>query len=318
MSTSDEMDTDLVIEWLNYKKIPFFRLNDEDLMNGNTSISYDLNNKVLIENSFAKISIQDVKIIWFRKFGFLDDYSEKIGRNTDLMRYIFSEFLNIRNFLIELLSDKKWLFDRKIAVSKMEMLRVAKNVNIKTPNTLICSRKKDLELFFRKNNKSLITKSIGDVGFVKYKNVEFTLNTTKIEKIDEFKEVFSPSLFQEHIDKLIEIRTFYLDKKCYSMAIFSQSNEKTKLDFRNYDKDKPNRFVPYQLPKQLEERIVDFMEAINLNTGSLDFIKSKKNGDYYFLEVNPCGQFGMMSNPCNYNLHEKVADYIKKELYEGC
>ena len=39
------------------------------------------------------------------------------------------------------------------------------------------------------------------------------------------------------------------------------------------------------------------------------------NGNYYFLEVNPVGQFGMTSIPCNYDLHEVVAKHlIQKDL----
>jgi hypothetical protein len=254
LSTSDEMDTDLVVEWLNYKRVPYFRLNDEDLINGTTKLIYSVGNDIFIENYLKKIALSDVKIVWYRKFGFLTDYIETIGLNSDLMRYIYAEFNSLRTFLLDNLSEKKWLFERKIAVSKMEMLNKAKIFNITIPDTLICTRKSDLETFFIKNNKSLITKSIGDVGFIKCKNHGFVLNTTMIENIDSIESTFSPSLFQEHIDKSFEIRTFYLDKKCYSMAIFSQNNEKTKLDFRNYDNEKPNRFVPYQLPEELEKK----------------------------------------------------------------
>ncbi|MNQ59911.1 hypothetical protein D3C85_741740 [compost metagenome] len=107
-----------------------------------------------------------------------------------------------------------------------------------------------------------------------------------------------------------------MDKKCYSMAIFSQNNEKTKLDFRNYDKENPNRLVPYKLPEIVENRICDFMDAIGLNTGSLDIIKSVINGEYYFLEVNPFGQFGMTSAPCNYNLHKEVANFLINSTHD--
>jgi hypothetical protein len=31
-----------------------------------------------------------------------------------------------------------------------------------------------------------------------------------------------------------------------------------------------------------------------------------------FLEINPVGEFGMVSIPCNYNLHEKVYKTLKK------
>ena len=51
------------------------------------------------------------------------------------------------------------------------------------------------------------------------------------------------------------------------------------------------------------------MRLADLETGSLDLIYSK-TGQYYFLEVNPGGQFSMVSIPCNYNLEKKVAEYL--------
>lgn len=101
----------------------------------------------------------------------------------------------------------------------------------------------------------------------------------------------------------------FFEKKFYSMVIFSQNNEKTKVDFRNYDREKPNKVGPYKLPKNIESKLIKLMETIGLNTGSIDLVKGL-DGDYYFLEVNPSGQFGMTSFPCNYNLHKKVANYL--------
>lgn len=317
LSTPEDTDTNLVIEWLNHKKIPVFRLNDEDLMMGRSSIIYTPNDEVLVTNSFKSISINDITVVWYRKFGFLLEYNEIFGGNNDLMQYMLSEFRNLKLFLFETLSKKKWLCDRQNPISKMEMLNKAKSVNINIPDTIICTTKIELEKFFLKNNKSIITKSIGDARFIKFRGSGFMLHTHKIENTIDFDQVFSPSLFQEYIEKIIEIRTFFLDGECFSMAIFSQANERTKLDFRDYDIDKPNRFVPYKLPRELEKKIVAFMDSINLNTGSLDLLKSLKDGEYYFLEVNPCGQFGMTSSPCNYNLHKKVADFLINAQYES-
>jgi D-alanine-D-alanine ligase-like ATP-grasp enzyme len=51
------------------------------------------------------------------------------------------------------------------------------------------------------------------------------------------------------------------------------------------------------------------MDNFNLNTGSIDIIKDN-NGEYIFLEVNPVGQFGMTSIPCNFYLEKKIAEYL--------
>ena len=48
---------------------------------------------------------------------------------------------------------------------------------------------------------------------------------------------------------------------------------------------------------------------LNLNCGSVDMIVDK-NGEYVFLEINPVGQYGMVNEPCNYNLDHLIANYL--------
>ena len=62
------------------------------------------------------------------------------------------------------------------------------------------------------------------------------------------------SCFQQLVEKKYEIRTFYLDGDFYSMVIFSQRREDAKLDFRNYDFNDPDRFLPFNLPKDFTMR----------------------------------------------------------------
>lgn len=51
------------------------------------------------------------------------------------------------------------------------------------------------------------------------------------------------------------------------------------------------------------------MEAMELNTGSLDFIIDV-NDRIIFLEVNSEGQFGMVDFPCNYGIHKRIAEIL--------
>lgn len=50
------------------------------------------------------------------------------------------------------------------------------------------------------------------------------------------------------------------------------------------------------------------MKGLNINMGSVDLLKAS-DGDIYFLEINPVGQFGLVSNFCNYHL-EKNAEFL--------
>jgi len=83
------------------------------------------------------------------------------------------------------------------------------------------------------------------------------------------------------------------------------------LDYRYYDDDQPNRNIPYQLPESVEQSIKQFMKSKNLNCGSLDFMYGTDD-NYYFLEVNPVGQFGWVSTNCNYYLEKRIAERLAK------
>ncbi|WP_162623254.1 grasp-with-spasm system ATP-grasp peptide maturase [Confluentibacter sediminis] len=195
--------------------------------------------------------------------------------------------------------------------SKIKILKIAQECGLNVPNTKILSNKTLLHDFFKSNNNEILTKSLGEGKHIEYNNENYPFFTFKIENLNSISKNFSPTLFQKYTDKIIEIRTFYLNGECYSMAIFSQNDKKTKVDFRNYDLENPTRYVPYKLPKDIEEKINNMMIKLNLNTGSLDIIYSPDR-KYYFLEVNPAGQFGMTSDPCNYSLHRKVAKYLNE------
>ena len=84
-----------------------------------------------------------------------------------------------------------------------------------------------------------------------------------------------------------------------------QSSDTT--DFRNYNIDKPNRYVPFLLPKDIEEKLLNLLEDLDLNTGSVDLIYDNDD-NYVFLEINPVGQFGMVSINCNYHIEKMISE----------
>ena len=130
-----------------------------------------------------------------------------------------------------------------------------------------------------------------------------SIDDNNIDKIPNF---FYPSLVQKQISKKIEIRSFYLNGIFYSMAIHSQQIQQTSTDFRKYSYTYPNRTIPFKLPETLEAKLKRLMEQLEMTTGSIDLIYSLDK-EFYFLEVNPVGQFGMVSYPCNYYIEKIIA-----------
>ena len=122
------------------------------------------------------------------------------------------------------------------------------------------------------------------------------------------EDSFFITFFQEKIEKDFEIRSFYLNGRFFSTAIISQNDERTKTDFRKYNLEKPNRNVRYNLPIEIEGKTRQLMELLDINCGSIDFIKSEEK--FYFLEVNTVGQFLGVSSMCNYGAEKAIAEYL--------
>ena len=312
LSTPTDLDTQNVIEWLAHYKSEFFRLNDEDLISGRVEFHYDLNieHESFFQIDTKKILISDISIVWFRKFGFLKSFESKLGKNSDIVKYLYSEFKVLRDILFRLLDHKKWLYKKNNMLNKLEILKEAKYNGLNVPETRILTRKKELSRFIDQYG-SILTKSLGEGKHVVINKLNYPFFTKKIEDVNGVTDFFGPTLFQKYIDKEIELRIFYLEGEFFTMAIFSQNNPKTIIDFRSYDYENPTRYVPFLLPKSIENKLHNLMTDVGLNTGSIDMIRCKK-GEYHFLEVNPAGQFGMTSVPCNYSLHKKIAEHLIK------
>jgi ATP-GRASP peptide maturase of grasp-with-spasm system len=189
------------------------------------------------------------------------------------------------------------------SVNKLIVLNKAQDVGLKTPEYRICTESSSFS-----NDKQTITKPIDNGIYHTLNNRRFytyTENTPiHLNNVDIF-----PSIIMEKIEKKYEIRSFYIDGHFFSMAIFSQANKQTEVDFRKYDLIKPNRLELFQLPNHVEAKLRQLFESLNLNTGSVDLIVNKDD-DYVFLEINPVGQYDMVSSPCNYELDYVIANYL--------
>lgn len=314
-----ELSSEKVIDWIQHLGHDFLRLNGETFESKDESL--------LIESkSDFNILIDKYRIpksyysIWIRRWSDFDSIQSIMDTciqnrldpelTVKLVNSIYQDVLLLNSVIAKTFKSKKQLSNiNQLSVNKINVLEEAKKHKLKVPEFIFTNRKKHLLAFLKR--KKVILKDLGS-SFAYKKNK--TIFATYGELLDDKKiidlpEVFFLSFFQEYIEKEYEIRAFFLNNKIYSMAIFSQKDTKTQVDFRRYNIKDPNRTVPYQLPKHIERKIINLMKSLDLQTGSIDMIKNS-NGEYYFLEVNPVGQFGMVSFPCNYNIEYEIAHYL--------
>jgi ATP-GRASP peptide maturase of grasp-with-spasm system len=308
VSSETDQSTHKVCEWLDYKNVDFVVINE-------TNPIVDIKVKIMSKGaSFIELLLasghivtsERLKGIWYRRGSY---FWYRYPKNTDsfvidnckrewdaVIKYLLNKFDGLSNFL-------------NTDLNKLVVLEHARNVGLNIPKTLICSNKSKLYSSFAKSpiiNKPITCGFNGEIeGSI------YSTKTVLVEK-ENLSEDFFPSKFQLLIEKKFEVRVFYLDGLFYSMAIFSQLDDKTKIDFRNYNTSKPNRTVPFTLPAFVKEQLKELMQILRLDTGSIDLVVNLKN-EFVFLEVNPIGQFGMVSFPCNYYLERKIANYLIKD-----
>ncbi len=313
-SESDDPSTDDVLSWVYYvkKNAVVDTLFDAYPVN---SIRLEMSNKENLQATINDINLDNETNYWYRR-GQLVSYFDTVRNGNTYQKKMYEEtILPIQEYLNGSIYKNQLNRFQDNFTNKLDMLHLAMSLHINIPDVLVTDNSDDLATFLS-SHKKVITKPIKN-PFIDYStkiyNVKF-LTHTKLITIDDIpKEAFSfmPSFFQKYIEKKYEIRSFYMDGVFKSMAIFSQQNEKTKTDYRNYDRQRPNRCIPYTLPKSLESKLHQLMIKLQLNSGSFDIICTPEN-EYYFLEVNPIGQFQWVSKNCNYYIERMIAEKITR------
>jgi len=178
------------------------------------------------------------------------------------------------------------------------------------PKTLITTSKNEVQVFLDGFPHGVVCKKL-NYGFNIDTPSGFFGQYTEIvdaSTLDKLPEQFGLTLFQESIPKFVELRIYVLGDHLFAMAIFSQSNELTRTDFRL--EQSHMRTAPFELPDEIKALIRFFMKEIGTNTGSIDMILTPLN-EYVFLEINTIGQFGMVSQGCHYQLEKQIAHELR-------
>ncbi|MFA0961071.1 grasp-with-spasm system ATP-grasp peptide maturase [Roseivirga sp. BDSF3-8] len=323
-----EYTTSEVCRWLRHWKVPHVRLHPEDLQEG--GMHYELGAGSRTEEPEKNRTVQvdpvgaerwqsdEVNTVWYRRWSQPRQLMQ-LWKNAGepeldkVRRHLGGEFATLTQTLIRHLGDVKWLnHPSDNHLNKIDVLEKALEAGFDVPETLITGKKAALSRFIDQHG-AVISKPVKEVDFFPYHGDEFSLYTVRFtaDELEDLPDTFFPTLFQRQIPKQYEIRTFYLGGECYSMAIFSQADKMTELDFRRYNHGNMNQMVPFNLPAEQEAAADRLMKALNMDSGSLDIIRDTE-GRYVFLEVNPVGQFGMVSRPCHYQLEEKVARFLRE------
>ena len=290
VTNRDDFEVDFLIYKFIEHKIPYLRLNSEDITN--FSINYDLND-VYIHYKGNKCSFKDLNSVYFRRAPTLFPPSQDLNDTAFINR-------ERRDFLEGLYQtlNCKWInpiFSTYIAEKKIYQLSVAKGIGFKIPETITSNDPKEILTFIKQNEKCIIKPICHGLQITR--NGAYSIYTSEIKDFSwlENKSIFeSPVLIQEKIEKYRDIRSTVIGKQIFSVEI--ETDDIDRIDWR-----KPNlkkEYKVHKLPKYIEMLMLKLHDKLNLVYSAFDFVLTPE-GQYYFLETNPAGEWVWLERELN-------------------
>ncbi len=297
-----DFTADFVVNKLNQRGIAYRRLNCEDLLLLEFNIKFDADFRysILDENHYESV--------WFRR----TKLPEIKGLSNEETIYVSGE---IDSFLKNVFSTlpAKWLSSPASvyeAENKLLQLKTAQRLGFIIPNTLVTNSKVELKKFYQANNQDIIIKPISQTRISYQENPAFIFTNPVSQNLMEQIEQFdlTPCIFQRNIPKEYEIRATVVGEKVFAAAVYSQSDDETKVDWRR----KRLEFVETRLPPEIQDLCVQLLKELNLGFGAIDLIKTL-GGEYVFLEINPNGQWVWIENQTGQKISKAIIDYLSNE-----
>lgn len=264
-----------------------------------------------------RIELNKVGVVWYRRpsatYAPSDVPTEDIG--TFLNRECAEFVGNLWRCIGRPIVNDPLLGDR--ASHKAVQLTDAQRLGFRTPRTYMGNDPEAIRALWRQTGGRMVVKGFFATIVDLEEEGERSLFTTPVEEgdlADDATLAACPSIWQEHIDKKVEIRATVLGDQVLAAEIHSQESEKAKHDWRNLDLDNTPHY-PHRLPDEVAERCVSLVRDLGLHFGALDLIFTPQD-QYVFLEINPFGQWAWVQEMCGLPLAEAHCSLFR-ELIDG-
>ncbi len=322
-----EPNVDSVTAQLDKKEIPWFRLNTETIPLITNVRLFAGNEELYAVFKFngTEIDTRNITALWRRRIGEFVFPNVKTEQERGFIRHECASMLHGAFESMHCFWVNHFISDYRANV-KPYQFEVARRVGLKVPKTIITNDPAAVNEFVESISGTVLFKPViglttgGPPDFsleiqTAYKNhfnippappinrepeVKALLSQLlTIDKIPYLKLVAGcPAIFQEYINKRIEIRITIIGNNIFAAEIHSQEREDTKVDFRAQALAESSGLLhhePHNLPDEISNKLLILMRELNLVFGCVDMILTPE-GEYVFLEVNTAGQWQWIEN----------------------
>jgi len=290
--------------------IDYVKITEEDIpLNFHFEFKIGQFNDSVLHIGNRKVSANEIKIVLFRYFDlkFLNYYSGTVHQ-----MYFAQQWYQAFNCM-PIALDALWInnpqrtFD---AENRLNQLLLAQNIGFSIPETVITNEMEAAKKFFKKFRKSTIVKVLHhhDV-YLNQKSYRFLTNNIETSHLPKFDEItYAPVIFQKKIENDSEIRITVVNDKTFSCRI-STGQEKHNFSDLHKIKEKELIFSEINIGKKMEKLCINLNRKLGLLVSSIDLVQSK-NGELFFLEINPIGDWNWIEKHTNLPITKSIFDLM--------
>ncbi len=296
---------DYVAAALRRRAVTYLRLNSEDLQT--CALTLDPAEPTLsVELSDARflLTSESLRSVLFRRPVFLRDYGDDSRSAQErFARIQWAAFM--RNLM--LFERARW-YNPPDATYRAEhkalQLYMATKLGMRVPRTIVTNT--PLQASASLPGESYVVKGL-DTVMVRESGEEFFGFTTFAEKadLDNLAWRSAPAILQEPVAKKTDLRVTVIDGHVFTAEILVAGSGVSD-DWRLHKREA--QFVRHLLPEPVSRQCVELVAALGLRFGAIDLALA--DGIYYFLEINPTGEWAWLVDAAGLPIDEAVADAL--------
>ncbi|HEU4326487.1 MAG TPA: hypothetical protein VFS21_25320 [Roseiflexaceae bacterium] len=191
-------------------------------------------------------------------------------------------------------------------------LRLAAQLGLRTPRTLITNRPDHAATFLEECGGQMVYKPISPLVLTdadgEPTHVAYVTPITR-ESLSEHAEgiALSPCLFQEIVPKQRDLTVYVVGRRVWATAIESDG-QTDEVDYRRGGLwSRPHR--PALLPPALERRCVQLTQRMGLRMCNFDFVQTP-DGEYVFLDANPTDLWAAIEQLVGFPICASIVDEL--------
>jgi MvdD family ATP-grasp ribosomal peptide maturase len=275
-------------------------------------VYYGKNERLLLTDGDQKLNLHDVSAVWYRRIAIgakIPPTMDQQMRQASIQESrvtVQGMIASIRGFHLDPLHHIRR------AENKQLQIQVAREIGLDTPRTLTTNNPQAVREFAQECQQGIITKMLSSFAIYDQQGREqvvFT-NPVSLEDLEHLEGLrYCPMTFQEKIPKALELRTTIVGKRVFTAAVDSQALTKAEYDWRRQGIALLDAWEPYQLPEDVESKLLQLMAEFGLNYGAIDILLTPDNR-HVFLEVNPVGEFFWLERCPGLPISQAIAELL--------